>query len=184
MANEKGNPSALLSKESIIESFLDMLAVKPISSISISEIAENAKIDRRTFYRHFKSKNDVIKYYINKVSNQFEEKMLHYNFKDVYSNTKSIFEVLFIMKETLLILHKQNLLDMFLSEFKIIYEKYYYKYVNPEILKMDNIDYFMAHEIGGEAEIVKKWIIKGCTCSPDKMGKMFEEYISLIKEIF
>ncbi|MCL2721631.1 MAG: TetR/AcrR family transcriptional regulator [Treponema sp.] len=184
MADEKVNSSALLSKEFIIESFLDMLAVKPISSISISEIAENAKIDRRTFYRHFKTKNDVIKYYINKVSKQFEEKMLNYNVKDIYSNTKSIFEVLFIMKETLLILHKQGLLDLFLSEFKIIYEKYYYKYVSPELLKLDNIDYFMAHEIGGEAEVVKMWITKGCTYSPDKMGKMFKDYISLIKETF
>jgi len=182
MASEKVNPIALLSKELIIESFLDMLAVKPISSISISEIAENAKVDRRTFYRHFKSKNDVIKYYIHKVSKQFEEKMLHNNVKNSYTNVKAIFEVLFNMKETLLILHKQNLLDMFLTEFKIIYEKYYYKYVSPEILKLDNIDYFMAHEIGGEAEIVKKWITNGCTYSPDKMGKIFEEYILLIKE--
>jgi len=59
MKSAKINPNALLSKEWIMESFFDMLAVKPLSSITISEIAENAKVDRRTFYRHFKTKEGV-----------------------------------------------------------------------------------------------------------------------------
>jgi len=182
MIKEKVNKSALLSKELIIESLFDMLAVKPLSSISISEIAENAKVDRRTFYRHFKTKNDVIRYYIQDVSKQFEKKMLHYNIKDIYSNAKAVFEVLLIMKETMLILYKQNLLDMFISEYKNIYKKNQYKYINPEILKLDNIDYFLAFERGGGAEIVKNWIAEGCKYSPDKMGKIHKEYVLLLKE--
>ena len=73
MSVKKINPSAMLSKKMIIEALLDMLAVKPLSSISISEISENDLVDRRTFYRHFKSKNDAIKYYIHDVLIQYEQ---------------------------------------------------------------------------------------------------------------
>ncbi|MCL2801372.1 MAG: TetR/AcrR family transcriptional regulator [Treponema sp.] len=183
MANEKINPSAMLSKELIIESLLDMLAVKPLNSISISEIAENAKVDRRTFYRHFKSKNDVISYCIHRVSKQYEEIILQYNINDTYSFAKAIFETLENMKEILQILYKQNLLDLFLTDFEIIYEKYQYKYTAPEILNLENIDYIMTYWRGGFTNIVKKWIIDGCLYSPNKMGKIFNQMFSLMKEM-
>jgi len=160
-----------------------MLAVKPLYSISISEIAENAKVDRRTFYRHFKSKNEVISYCIHKVSKQYEEIILRYNINDTYSFAKAIFETLVIMKEILQILYKQNLLDLVLTEFEIIYKKYQYQCTEPEILKLENIDYIMAYLRGGFTNIVRKWIVDGCLYSPDKMGKIYEQMLSLIKEM-
>jgi AcrR family transcriptional regulator len=183
MTNKKINPSAMLSKEWIIESLLDMLALKPLYSISISEIAENAKVDRRTFYRHFKSKNDVISYCIHRVSKQYEEIILGYDINDTYSFAKAIFETLVIMKEILQVLYKQNLLDLFLTDFEIIYKKYQYQYTAPEILKLENIDYIMTYWRGGFTNIVKKWIVDGCLYSPDKMGEIFDQMFSLMKEI-
>ena len=182
MAGKKINPSVLLSKEWIIESLLDMLSIKPLSSISISEIAENAKVDRRTFYRHFRSKNDVISYCIHKVSKQYEEIVLRYNINDAFSFAKAIFETLEIMKEILRILHKQNLLDLFLTDFEIIYEKYQYQYTTPEILKMENIDYIIGYHRGGFTNIVKKWITEGCIYSPNEMGKVYEQMFLLMKK--
>ena len=183
MSNKKINPSAKLSKEWISESLLDMLAVKPLYSISISEIAENAKVDRRTFYRHFKSKDDVISYCIHRVSKQYEEIILQYNINNTYSFAKAIFKTLEIMKENLKILYKQNLLDLFLTNFETIYEKYQYQYVASEILILDNIDYIMAYWRCGFTNIVKKWIVDGCLYSPNKMGKIYEQMILLMKEI-
>jgi len=183
MSNKKINPSAKLSKEWISESLLDMLAVKPLYSISISEIAENAKVDRRTFYRYFKSKDDVISYCIHRVSRQYEEIILQYNINNTYSFAKAIFKTLEIMKEILQILYKQNLLDLFLTNFEIIYEKYQYRYTASEILKLENIDYIMAYWRGGFTNIVKKWVVDGCLYSPNKMGKIYEQMFSLMKEI-
>jgi len=180
---EKMNPSAMLSKKLIIDSLLDMLAIKPLSSISISEIAENANVDRRTFYRHFKSKEDVIRYHVNVVSKQYEEILLRYSAEDMYSFIKAIFESCVIIKESLQILYKQNLLDLYLAEFEIIFEKYQYKYLAPETKKIKNVDYFLSYEKGGVTNIVKKWICEGCIHSASKMGKIFEEMFSLMIEI-
>jgi len=180
MGVKRMNPSAILSKKMIIEALLDMLAVKSLSSISISEIAENALVDRRTFYRHFKSKNDVIKYYIHDVLIQYEQIISHYNVKDTYSLAKAIFKTLLNLKEALLILCKQNLLDLLLTNFEIIYKKYQYQC--PEILNLENIDYIMAFERGGIINIVKLWITEGCKHSPEEMGAIIKQMLSFFED--
>jgi len=182
MGNKRVNPSTVLSKEWIMESFFDMLAVKPLASISISEIAENANVDRRTFYRHFKTKDDVIRYYIQEAAKQYEEIVLQNNISDGYSIFKTIFEVCLIMKETLQILYKQNLLDLFLDNFEIIYEKYQYRYTKPETLKIENVEYILAYERGGVRNMVKKWITGGCIITPENMTKIFIQMFLLYKE--
>ena len=182
MTAKKVNPAAVMSREWIMESLFDMLAVKPLSSISISEIAENAKVDRRTFYRHFKTKDDVIRFYIHEVAKQYEEIISQKNINDGYSIFETIFEVCLVMKETLLILYKQNLLDMFLADFEILYEKYQYKYTKPETLKIEKVEYILAFERGGVANMVKKWITEGCTISPEKMTELFRHMFLLYKE--
>ena len=178
MADKKMNPSAILSKKLITDALFDMLAIKSLSSISISEIAENASVDRRTFYRHFKSKNDVIRYYIHNALIQYEQILLRYNVKDTYFLAKAIFETLLCIKEVLLIFYKQNLLDLFLIDFEVIYKKYQYQC--SEIINLENIDYIMAFERGGIINIVKIWISEGCKHSPEEMGTIIRRTLLFI----
>ena len=46
----------------IINSLLDLLKRKEYASITINMIADNAQLGRRTFYRHFDTKDDAMKY--------------------------------------------------------------------------------------------------------------------------
>ena len=159
-----------------------MLAVKPLSSITISEIAENAKVDRRTFYRHFKTKEDVITYYIHIVSKQYEEIVFQNTINDSYSFAKAIFETCLSMKEILQILYKQNLLDLYFVNFETIYKNYQYKHIKPELLMMENIDYILSYDRGGVTNIVKKWITEGCIISPENMTEIIMQLFVLIKD--
>jgi len=182
MKRKTENPAAVVSKELIIESLFDMLAIKPLSSITISEIAENANVDRRTFYRHFKTKNDVIKYYIYAVLKQYEKILLKKFTSDGHLFVKIIFEAFLSMNVTLQILNKQNLLDLFLTEFEILYEKYQYQLTKSEILKIENIDYILTYERGGIINMIKKWITNGLTISPQNMTDIFEQMFLIYKE--
>jgi len=182
MKKNAENPAATVSKEWIIDSLFDMLAIKPLSSITISEIAENANVDRRTFYRHFKTKNDVIKYYIYTVLKKYEKIVLQKFTSDGHLFVKIIFEACFGMKTTLQILHKQNLLDLFMTEFEILYENYQYLLTKPEILNTDNIDYILTYERGGIVNMIKKWIINGLKISPQNMTDIFEQIFLIYKK--
>lgn len=46
----------------IINSLLDLLKRKEYASITINMIADNAQLGRRTFYRHFDTKDEAMKY--------------------------------------------------------------------------------------------------------------------------
>ncbi len=64
MSNEGRN---IYVVEHITNSLLELLEEKPVENISISELCNNAGIGRASFYRNFKSKEDILRAYINKL---------------------------------------------------------------------------------------------------------------------
>lgn len=56
-----------LSKEWIADSFCTLLKKKDYNNITISEITQKADLSRRTFYRVFHSKQDIINYIFERI---------------------------------------------------------------------------------------------------------------------
>jgi len=66
--------SAIRSRLMIREALLELMKEKSFDSISISEIMKKADLVRRTFYAHYKTKEDVISMYIDElVCESFED---------------------------------------------------------------------------------------------------------------
>ena len=55
------------SKQWLAAAFFDLLQWKAYESISISDIARKASLSRRTFYRVFRSKEDIIFYHMEQI---------------------------------------------------------------------------------------------------------------------
>lgn len=55
----------------IINSLLDLLKRKEYASITINMIADNAQFGRRTFYRHFDTKDEAMKYITELLMDEF-----------------------------------------------------------------------------------------------------------------
>ena len=60
----------------IINSLLTLLETKDYANITINMIVDHAGLGRRTFYRHFKTKDDTMKYITEVLMDQFAEKLL------------------------------------------------------------------------------------------------------------
>lgn len=58
------NPIAQQSQRWIIQALLDLMEEMEYNKISVTEICRKAGLDRRTFYRNFDSKNDVLEQYV------------------------------------------------------------------------------------------------------------------------
>ena len=56
------NPTAILSQQQLAGAMLRLLAEKPFSAISVSELCREASVSRQTFYSLFDSKESVITY--------------------------------------------------------------------------------------------------------------------------
>ena len=61
MTNEKRN---LFCKNQIADVFAELLRERKIHDISITDIALKAQVSRISFYRNFKDKEDILRYYI------------------------------------------------------------------------------------------------------------------------
>lgn len=76
---ERGNMATNEVKQWILNATLELLKNKNYYDITINEITNRAKIGRRTFYRYFKSKEEVVEVISINLIDNFAEKLLEEN---------------------------------------------------------------------------------------------------------
>lgn len=59
------------NKEKILKSFFKLLEEKPYSEITIVDISIDASVSRKTFYRLFKNKENLLNTYIDQLLNDW-----------------------------------------------------------------------------------------------------------------
>ena len=64
------------SRDWLINAFFKQLEIHPYHAVTVSSIAEQAQLSRRTFYRHFKTKDDLLQQYLIMIFNQYTELLL------------------------------------------------------------------------------------------------------------
>ena len=65
------NPSALRSREEIVNAFMTLLQHSSIDRITIKQIMDTAGLSRQTFYQIFSSKEEILEYYLDTVFGKF-----------------------------------------------------------------------------------------------------------------
>ena len=76
------HPSTYLYKDLISNALITLLYEKKIGLITITELCVKAQVSRRTFYRHFTDKNDVVDYYITKIMKNLALELRKYSKQD------------------------------------------------------------------------------------------------------
>lgn len=76
------NPSALRSREEIVNSFMTLLQHSSIDRITIKQIMDTAGLSRQTFYQIFSSKEEILEYYLDSVFGKFTA---HYRINTVHN---------------------------------------------------------------------------------------------------
>lgn len=65
--------------ENIYRAFYELTEEKDYSEITVKELSERAKINKKTFYRHYSSLDNLLAEIYSKISDEFIEKILNYN---------------------------------------------------------------------------------------------------------
>lgn len=68
--DSEGLPTAYFA-----EALIELLEEKPLSSVSVSELAERAGVSRVTFYRNYSSIEDVLERYVGDIARSYERKV-------------------------------------------------------------------------------------------------------------
>ncbi|MEG2686691.1 MAG: TetR/AcrR family transcriptional regulator [Christensenellaceae bacterium] len=62
---------AVKSQKWLVQALIALIQTKPYEEISISELCKEAGLDRRTFYRNFKDKTDVLLFYFSDLQEEY-----------------------------------------------------------------------------------------------------------------
>jgi AcrR family transcriptional regulator len=174
--NKSTNKLAIQSKHWLLESFYTLLKEKSFFEISVSEISKNAGLDRRTFYRHFKSKEELLEQYCQIIFSEFSTLLLKQGTINKSKVTIAYFSFWKKHIDFLKLLQRDNLLYFLLKEFDqlLIITR---KAVMPEIKESSitkEVQYALAFHIGGFFNLLIKWLSQGAVESPEEMAAIIK----------
>jgi len=172
------NPSAVKSQEMITKALLDLMKEKPYPKITISEIADRANRVRRTFYAHFKSKEEVLECHIDQIIEDYIEYYAQLEDHSELSLAEVYFKLWAEHIDFVLLLKKNDLLILLKG-----FEKYLEELDNHfEAFKCfgiseDAVEYAPMFYAGALWSTLDKWIENGMQESPGQIGQLFSELI-------
>lgn len=182
---ESKNPLAIRSKKWIAAALVSLMQEKPFSKITIQEITQKAELDRRTFYRNFDSKEDVLRFYIYQLSTEYANELQNEETLSIPISLLIFCEIAYKHKKFISMLIQNNLSVLLLSVFDevlpAVHEKVQDRFVGAAETDT-NLDYVFAYNAGGFWNILNKWFADGCKLTPKQvadiiatlMEKMFE----------
>ena len=179
--NESQNPSALRSKQEITDALLKLMEQYPYSEISVKQIVLETGLVRKTFYRNYTSKDDVLIAYINQAITEYVTALL----EQPEDPLSMIFRFCEKNRRLLTLLSQNQLLHLLLIR------------LNEEIPKLSNStdmsrnpfaklmegmdpEYLIAFNIGAIWNVIFRWVERGMTEPLEEVRRTLEAYIRRI----
>lgn len=182
------------TKQLIQTSFLEILEEKPFEAITIGDIAKKAKINRGTFYLHYKDKYDLLDCiegqlfaelgeYIDKLQSRYssvqtfereQEKLAYSLFSFIESNLPML--KIFLSDHGRAGFHLR-FRDAFSNKVRFNLGK------NEEFIKNLTVpfDYFLSFITSAFLGLIEQWIQNDIDKTPQEMTKIYVHIISFIK---
>ena len=179
---ETNNPSAIHSQMEITEALLALMQQHPYSEITVKQIILEARLARKTFYRNFESKDDVL--------NSLIQKIL-YEYFEIVNNARgdvltTIFEFADRNRQLLFLLDKNELMHLPLrcmNENAAQILKHQNTQLNPFVKLFDGLDseYLIAMNTGAVWNVISLWVHRGMSDDPEQVKHSLQGYLSRIK---
>lgn len=180
--NQTENPIALQSKKWIMESLIELMNKKTFQEITVSELVAHADLGRRTFYRNFTSKEDVLESYLKNLIQEFIEHISTYEILTPNICSYQIFKLCSNNKSFLTGLNNSKMLGFLLDEWNvslpIIHQMMIDKIPNfPNQHNETALAYTLAFNTGGVWNVVSKWISSGMKETPEEMTNIVMDLV-------
>lgn len=175
---KRENLQALRSQQMITNALLSLMKSYPYEDISITQICEEAQVVRRTFYRNFEAKIDILEFYLDNMIKQYSIDYLNIKL-DMYDLLKNYFEFSLLHKEFLLQLEKNNL--FFLLDKSI--KRSIYKFIEMPKIKETIADpalddYVLGFIASTASSLLSLWVKNNFKEATETLAKLAETFFS------
>ena len=171
---EKTLKKNTMTKECIFTALLILMEKKPYEEITITDIAKKAGVSRMSYYRLYKSKDDILIQYFNEVFEELLERAKEIGSITRYQFGLMIFQTTKENDRLLKAVLKAQLYELVLR--RLI--KFCY-YLAEHIVQMDmrdkRTDYWVYEEAGRFSLLLVCWIERDLKESPEEMAHILLE---------
>ena len=184
MNKEKSkNPISERSKKWITSALMELMKVKSYSEITIKEISSKADLVRRTFYRNFSSKGDILNYYGEQIANEFKERLAKHENLTIPDIVSEFFYMCNDHMDVFVKLKENKILFFTINQYEILYKFIIEKmrtekdYQYPE----EYIEYYAEYISGGLWNIFCRWVGDGAKKTPEEMIRFVNDIVERMK---
>ena len=170
------------SAKMIEDALFDLMREEKFEKITISGIVKRADVARRTFYRLYGSKEDVLYGYFGKLCEDYKRTYPALKTYDVKLVAEDFFGFWYLHRELLLLLHQCGLEELLYGRIRRAAAEVVRKRVEDETLKEDEeLNCFACYSAGGFLMLLDCWIKDGMKEKPEeyagKVGRILLKFI-------
>ncbi len=175
------------AQQAFVDALLQLMQEKPFEQISASQLSRLAQYDRRTYYRYFKTKKDVLYLYCSSLLGDLALEMRKEPLTP-YSGFLSFFEFWNEHRDFLLIMEKQHLLYYLGSEIdSLIYRNVgivVHKDLPDNLEQISEFSQFAYYfTLGGCWQVLIFWIRSGMKQTPEQMTRHILQIFSEMQKM-
>lgn len=168
------NELAIQSRKWIMEALIELMNYKTFREITVSEISAHADLGRRTFYRNFTSKEDVLESYLSLLIEDYISRLYRQEVLTAKYCLMQLFTICHNNKTFLTGLNNSRMLTFLLDKWNAILP-HIHALMSDKIMNFPNQDsenslsYALAFNIGGIWNVTAKWVSSGMVESPKEL---------------
>lgn len=145
---------------------------KSYADISVSEITKKADLSRRTFYRLYHEKDEVLHRYFDRLCQKYRSQTAVLENYDIGRIAHEYFTFWYQYRENLLLMHQCGLDEMLYYEISRASGTIVKSRVGSGEWKNDEeINYFADYSTGGFSMLLQRWIMEGMEVPPGQYAK-------------
>lgn len=176
----KGNPVSDRSKQLMEETLLRLMQTENFSEISVQEITDNAGLSRRTFYRNYETKNDILRQRFHKIWSEYEFSIRQIKDLSLTHVAFALFTIMLPHVEFLRLVDKQHLLSLLLAEVDELLPPIFQEIKGSQLpFTTESISYALAFSTGGFIRILPLWLESKPLKTPREMSLMVRDIIEI-----
>ena len=169
MEGKRENPLAAQSKQWMLEALLQLMNKKDYSGITIKELCIKAGVDRKTFYRHFKSKDEILELPVREACDRYISELKKLPELNSFEITESYFHICAEYADFFGLLDRHGLLPLLLKKFDE-YLPRLNELFSADPLYRKKSPYELIYQAGGFWNVTVQWIRNGQREKPGRMA--------------
>ena len=159
------NPAAVRSQELICKGVCALMGELPFGEITVTRICQEAGVGRKTFYRNFERKEDVVELMIDHLREEYERELMDVPIEEA---VRCHFSFLSRRIDFMILLNRAGLISMLTERFSMIQPKIMPRWSEDE---RENA-YRTAVVVAGTEAVVRLWAERGFQESVEELTRL------------